>query len=98
MAKTFFHRATAEANGIHVATNETQLGTAAGGGAGTLSQTLAGGVSALAFCFTTPSNEPNSADWPSGNYRCILEVSVAGADITYGLRAAGSQTGHFARV
>lgn len=98
MTKTYYHRSTAAATGVHAATNETEQATTAGAGAGSLSDILAGGASQLAFCFTTASGEPNSADWPSGTYRCILEVSTAGANITYGLRTAGAVSGHFARV
>jgi hypothetical protein len=98
MTITYFHRSTALANGIHAATNETEHATTAGAGAGSLSDIIAGGASQFGWCFTTASGQPNVADWPSGTYRCIMEVSAAGATSSYGVRTAGGASGHFARV
>lgn len=36
------------------------------------------------FIFTTPANEPNSADWPIGTYRYQYDVTVASAGVTHG--------------
>ncbi len=96
--KTYFQRDDVnEGSATHVATFEKQLVTASGGTTA-MSDTYAGGESRLSFLFTTPAGEPNDAAWPTGTYRCQLDVSASGADITYGLRAAGAQTGHFARI
>lgn len=46
------------------------------------------------FVFTSPTNEPNSADWPSGTYRCQLDCTAASTGVGYGLLV----TGRFARV
>lgn len=94
--KTYFQRSTDLLSGVHAATHEDEL--AATAGAETESITLTGGQSVLGWVFTTLSGEPNVADWPSGNYRCQLDVSTAGADITFGLTTAGTQAGHFALV
>ena len=59
---------------------------------------MSGGESGLLFCYTSPSGEPDSAAWPTGNYEFHIDASSNGANITYGMRAAGSATGHFARV
>jgi hypothetical protein len=59
---------------------------------------LSGGGSGELYVFTTASGEPNFADWPNGEYRCQLNVNAVGADITFGMRAAGTANGHFARV
>jgi hypothetical protein len=51
-----------------------------------------------AFTFITASGEPNQAAWPTGNYRCQLDVISVGAGLSYGLRDLGASEGHFARV
>lgn len=48
--------------------------------------------------FITPANEPNDAAWTTGNYRAQLDITSAGADLTYGLLDQGASEGHFARV
>lgn len=98
MAKTFYHRSTVVLSGIHVADHEKDQPTTAGSVVLEESSSFVGGESRLSFLFTTPAAEPNTADWPNGLYRCIMEITTAGADISYGLRAAGTATGHFARV
>jgi len=48
------------------------------------------------------NTSPNSAQWPTGDYRFQMDITVAGADILYGLldQTINSVTwlGHFARV
>ena len=89
---TYFQRDT-DRPGVHTVTHEDAFELAAGAG-----ETESISIPQLVrrfFQFTTPSNEPNSADWPDGTYRCQLDVSSTGADIIYGLRDG---FGHFARV
>lgn len=78
--------------------NENAFEASAGPGDTEMSGNLAGSASGLLFVFTSDANEPDSAAWPTGDYNCHLDVPNAGAGITYGLRAAGTATGHFARV
>lgn len=97
---TYYQRDTDQATGVHAtedAALENLLSDTAGAGEAE-SDTLVGGDEVLLFCFTTASGAPGDAAWPTGNYRCQLDVSTAGADLTYGLRAAGAAVGHFARV
>lgn len=96
--KTYFQRNTDVATGIHVATNEDDLNAVAGGGETEASGDHAAGASSLAYCFTTASGQPNNADWPSGTYRCQLDVSAAGANMSYGLLTLNGSAGHFGRV
>lgn len=35
------------------------------------------------FVFTSPSNEPNSADWPNGTYRVQYDITAASSALTY---------------
>lgn len=98
--RTFFQTSTALTNGIHDAVDtadEFLLDTTAAASSGS-SGTFSGGASGYAFIFTTASGEPNDAAWPSGNYRCQLDVPTVGADLTYGFLTQGSASGHFARV
>lgn len=98
---TYFQRDTDLATGIHAAVDvasENELNSTAGTGQTEASGNLGGAESGILFVFTTQSGAPNVGDWPSGDYRCQLDVSAVGANITFGARAAGSATGHFARV
>jgi hypothetical protein len=97
---TYYQTANALANGIHAAVDpadELALGTSADSSSGQ-SGNFGGGDSGFAFIFTTPSNQPNNDAWPSGDYRCQLDVSSVGGNLTYGFLTQGSAGGHFARV
>ena len=52
--------------------------------------------------FTTESGDPNVADWPVASvgdpYECSIDVSAAGADVTWGLRVIGGAAGFFRRL
>lgn len=48
--------------------------------------------------YTTSAGEPGVADWESGNYTCSNNVLTAPSQITYGVKAQGSASGHMARV
>lgn len=96
--KTFYCKNVALANDIHTADNEEEMVRFLTRVQETLSsQSIGGGAQGVAFCFTSYANEPNSAAWPAGTYRCQLDVSAVGADITYGLLNQ-TVSGHFARV
>jgi hypothetical protein len=96
MARTVYLQTATQANATHTATNETSIALTADSG-GTLSGTLAGGASAFTHLFTGDANVPNDSSWPTGDYSVSLNVTTAGADITYGFTTAGSNTGHMAR-
>lgn len=93
---TYFQRDTNRASGAHVATHEDALELTT---ASTVSETSAvlSPTLTLEFIFSTPSNQPNDAAWPTGDYRCQLDVSAAGIGVLYGLGSVSSG-GHFARV
>ena len=98
---TYYQRDTDLVTGVHdtvAVASENELNASAGGGETEASGSLGGGESGLLFCFTTASGEPNSDDWPSGDYRFQLNVDTVGANITYGARTAGTADGHIARV
>jgi len=99
MAITFFHRSTAVASGVHVATHEVQHSQTQGSSATTLvSAGHADGADTLAFLFSSTSLPDSFADWASGDYQCVIDCTVAGADMTYGLLTLGGSAGHFARI
>lgn len=95
--KTYYCSDTGLATGVHKASHEYEASTGTAG-ASNQSETVAKASDELVFCFTTPANEPNSADWPSGDYRCQLDCNSCGADITYGMLTLGGSAGHFAQV
>lgn len=101
MSKTFYHRAINVATGAHATpetAGEVMQSHVPGLGATTLFLSLSGGESAVILVLTTAAGHPDSAGWPTGTYRCVLEVASAGVDCSYGLRATGGVSGHFARV
>jgi hypothetical protein len=100
MAKTFYHRSTTVSTIAHGAvTHEVEHSLTQGSSATTLtSANHADGADTEAFQFTTVADEPNSADWVSGDYQCVIDVTAAGADMTYGLLTLGGSAGHFARL
>ena len=65
---------------------------------GQVSGNLASGADELSFQFSSPSGEPGTATWPTGDYRCQFDVSATGGNLTYGLLTLGGSAGHFARV
>lgn len=94
--RTYYANNVAEASGAHAGTYELALGTAPAG----ISQ-ISGNVNTNGTSFlvgSTPANEPNSAAWPTGDYRMQIDASIAGFDLTFGLLTQGTATGHFARV
>jgi hypothetical protein len=95
--KTYYASDTKLDTGIHIADEEMELSTSTGSAAN-LIPSIKKNAEELTAVFTTPSNEPNSAAWPTGAYRWQIDVTAAGADLTYGLLTIGSAAGHFARV
>lgn len=98
--KTFNLRGTNQASGVHATAtsdfeNVMDFGAASEAAE---SQNIGGGASLLTHLWSTESGEPDAAQFPTGNYRCFLDNSTLGVDVTFGLRAAGSVNGHFARV
>ena len=92
---TYYQRDTDRAVGFRVTTNEDalELTTAVSG-----TESVTTNQNAVnAWCFTTPANEPNSADWPSGTFNAQLNCSAASDGLTYGLNT-GIAIGNFARV
>lgn len=103
MTTAYNLRSTAGATGVHVADAQERVmdtGTAAGTTLATGNVTPGGAE--LSMVFTTPSGEPNTADWASGTYRLDVSVATTGANIFWGVKAVtqGATTinGHFARV
>lgn len=82
----------------HVPVNADQSARSIAIVAATQSATVTAATSNAVFSWMTVSGEPNSADWPNGTFRCELDVSAAGADLTYGFLTAGTTAGHFARA
>lgn len=66
-----------------------------------LSASFLGGVNKICHVFTTEAGDPGVQDWPAASggdpYRCSMNVTTAGADITYGL-LGGGENGGFHRV
>lgn len=84
------------ATGTHAADFELELGLLPAGVAQvTAGVSTSGG---LIFAGTTPSGEPDSAAWPTGNYRFQIDCLSVNIDLTYGLLTQGTNFGHFARV
>ena len=79
---TWFQRNTNLAQGWTAATHEDSLlGTA---GAGETESVTTNDAAVQCWAFATPSGEPNSANWPLGDYRVQLDCTAASAGLTYG--------------
>jgi hypothetical protein len=98
--RTYYHNNVTTNTSLHSvdSTRENTLGITPAGASSETSVTLGGGADAEIFVATTPLNEPDTSIWPSGEYRCQLDVTTVGLDITYGLLNLGASVGHFARV
>ena len=97
--RTYYHRDTNRATGVHAAfgtdeENAFEIDT------GTVELESSSPTSAfdIAFVITTPSGEPDSGAWPTGDYRHQIDCNQVSANSEYGLRGAGDAQGHFARV
>lgn len=95
--RTYFLRDTALANPLHVADFENVESDTAGAGE-TQKFSLSGGASGNFQSQISPSGEPNIFTWPVGDYRCQLNMTDVGVDISYGLRVTTGGNGGFARV
>lgn len=95
--RTFFLRVGTRTNDIHAASDELQMQLAAGS-PNSVSESTASGSDELSFLFTADDNQPNSAAWPTGVYRCQYDVNSIGADMEFGLLTLGGSAGHFARI
>lgn len=79
---TYYQRNTDRANAAEIYLNEDalELTTAA---AVTESVTTDATIKNC-WAFTSPANEPNSADWPNGTFRSQLDCTAASAGLIYG--------------
>lgn len=96
--RTYYHSDTGLTNGIHTADHENELRTGTGTAATQESAMIGGNNDRIIWASTTPAGEPESAAWPTGDYRHQIDCSDVGVDITYGLLTVGGSAGHFARV
>lgn len=98
--RTYYHNDVALSTSLHSvsASDERQLGTTAAGASTVTSSNLGGGSDIEFFVANTPTNEPDNATWPEGEYRYQIDCTSVGGDISYGLLNLGGSNGHFARV
>ena len=96
--RTYYHDTAATASPLHTATFEQTLQTSPTGAVSQQSDNFSGNEDRIEWVASTPPNEPNSAAWPTGDYRCQLDVTSAGGDLVFGLLTLGLSAGHFARV
>ncbi len=80
---TYYQRDTARAVGVGTFTYENALETITATAATQSLTTDASHISS--WIFSTPANEPNSADWPSGQYHSQLDCTAASAGLVYGI-------------
>lgn len=97
MATSFSLNTSAESYAGAVITNELQLGLATGT-SGRLVQSQGSASQAVHFLWLTTANQPNSGDWPNASYKAQLDVTSAGANITYGFLSINGANGAFGRT
>ena len=95
--KTFYANDVALPNGIHTADFEFELGSIPAG-ASVIESANVGSNGSMVLVGTTLGSEPNNAAWPTGTYRCQIDVLAINSDVTIGLLTQGTVNGHFARV
>ncbi|HUX16791.1 MAG TPA: hypothetical protein VMW52_09990, partial [Phycisphaerae bacterium] len=95
--RTYYASDTAAATLLYAADNECAF-LATTGSAGNLTDSCRKSDDELAFTFVSPAGEPDAATWPTGTYRYQLDITAAGADLTYGMLTRGGTNGLFSRV
>lgn len=95
--KTYFHDDNNAPQGIHIATQEKLVQTGIGNGNSAVT-TVSGEGDSLGWLFTGQAGQPDSDDWPNGEYRCQFDVGTGNGSVTYGLLTQGASDGHFARI
>ena len=90
---TYYQRDANRAQGWEAATHEDalELTTAA---AVTESVTT-DAAAVLCWLFETPANEPNSVDWPSGNYRFQFDCTAASNGLVYAVKGVTNNSGFY---
>lgn len=88
---------TTAATGVHVATNELEAATGTAT-AGDVTISEATTTATLGFVWTTPSGEPGTTIWNTGNYTAVLDATVNDGNFSYAVGTIGGVAGHFARV
>lgn len=94
--KTTFLTNAASANGAHSASDE--LATQATAGSGTASESTGAGADEMSFLWTSPTNFPNEATWPTGDYRLQVDATTVDTTLTFAMASIGTSTGHLGRV
>jgi hypothetical protein len=82
---------------VHAATNEFEAAEATTTVA-TSTVTDSTTTATLGWVWTTPSGEPGSTDWRTGNYTAVLDATVNDGNFSYAVGTIGGVAGHFARV
>lgn len=97
--KTFFLYDSAQANGIHTADNEFDANETDIASSTNQGSSIATSSAENTHVWVTVAGKPGDSDWPSGDYRCQIDVQAA-MDVAggYGFRTLNSVAGHFARV
>lgn len=99
--RTYYHNATAISIPVYAldVARENELGLSPAGSTNEVSGNI-GGNGSFEWAAVTPSNEPDSAAWPTtGAYRYQLDCIAIGADLTFGLLTQGAgNNGGFARL
>ncbi len=95
MAQTFYLRETVFSNGTHTADKELTIALSSGASsADTI--TVASPSNKFGFLWTGSSDVPNNASWPTGDYRCQINMTAVPSSTTFGFRTVNAVTGHFA--
>ena len=95
---TYFLHDTVLATGVHVVEHEVEMEETDVAVPVNLTGASNAGGGIQTHVWTTLSGSPNDADWPSGDYRCQIDVNQIMRVDSYGFRTLASVAGHFARV
>lgn len=96
--KTFFLYDETLATGVHTTEHELRQEVTDLALPVNVSGATSPGAALQVFTWTTDSDEPNAADWPSGDYRCQIDVNLVMRVDSYGFLTLQGVAGHMARV
>lgn len=90
---TWYWTTTNRAVGIYAAVQEKALSRSVGSGSITVNL-AAGAAGVEGLTLTSPASDPNQGSWPTGNYRCQMDISSLGTSCSIRLENDDSETNY----
>jgi hypothetical protein len=98
MARTYFHTNTPQPTATHAAAFELLADRSPPPVPVDLTVSGIGTGGSILVAFTSAAGEPNSAQWPTGDYTATIDVVAMDSTTTFAFATQGNAPGHLARV